>query len=301
MRIAVAASPTAAIPTLNAIIASDHQLVRVISQPDRPAGRGRSLVATPVSSWALTNEVELERPDSANEIRELLGDIDCVVTIGYGHLIPEALLNLPRYGFLNVHFSILPRWRGAAPVQRAIESGDSVSGVTVFKLDKGMDTGPIYLMNRFALDSDITSDELLQELAELAPLTLLESLNLIESGVKPTPQNETGYTRAFKLTKEEAKIDWNQDADKVSAQIRAFTSNPGAWTNFRGSPMKLTFDSISEARISPGEIRMYEGALLIGTKTTAISIGTVTASGKASLPASVWLNGARILEGEQCE
>jgi methionyl-tRNA formyltransferase len=301
MRIAVAASPAVAISSLEALLSSKHQLIRVISQPDRPAGRGRALVATPVSQWAIANEIELVCPNTPSEIRSLIEDIDCVVTIGYGHLIPGELLNLPRFGFINVHFSILPRWRGAAPVQRAIEAGDSFSGVTVFKLDEGMDTGPFYLMSRFALDSDITSDELLHELGELAPESLLESLDLIESGVKPTPQIEQGATRAFKLSKEEAKVDWHQECERVSAHIRAFTSIPGAWTLFRGEPMKLTFDSFSDQQIPPGEMRNLNGNLIIGTTTSAIVVSTVTPSGKSSQLCSAWLNGARLREGEMCE
>ena len=244
MRIAIAASPKVAIASLISLKASSHEVVRIISQPDRPAGRGRSLLATPVSQWALDNGVELFRPEKADELAELAADVDCVITIGYGLLIPEPILLIPQYGFLNVHFSILPRWRGAAPVQRAIEAGDSFSGITIFQLDAGMDTGPYFLLNRFALDSDITSDELLDELAEIAPDALLETLTLIESGAKPIPQSEKDATRAHKLTRDEGRVDCSKSAEEVSAKIRAFTSNPGAWISFRGSVLKITFKSI---------------------------------------------------------
>jgi len=301
MRIAVAASPQVAIPTLEAIKTSKHELVRIFSQPDRPAGRGRVLEATPVSQWALANDIELFRPEKSVELTSLINDLDCVVTIGYGLLIPEEVLNVPRYGFLNIHFSILPRWRGAAPVQRAIEAQDPFSGISIFKLDKGMDTGPYYVMSRFALDSDITSDELLNELGEIAPETLMQSLVLIEAGEKPTPQNEKDATRAFKLTREEGRVDLTKSAEIVSAKIRAFTSNPGAWITFRGSVMKITIGSISEVELAPGELRKVEGDLLIGTATKAIVVATVTPSGKPSLAASAWLNGARLVDGESCE
>jgi len=301
MRIAVAASPQVAIPTLEAIKTSKHELVRIFSQPDRPAGRGRVLEATPVSQWALANDIELFRPEKSAELTSLINDLDCVVTIGYGLLIPEEVLNVPRYGFLNIHFSILPRWRGAAPVQRAIEAQDPFSGISIFKLDKGMDTGPYYVMSRFALDSDITSDELLNELGEIAPETLMQSLVLIEAGEKPTPQNEKDATRAFKLTREEGRVDLTKSAEIVSAKIRAFTSNPGAWITFRGSVMKITIGSISEVELAPGELRKVEGDLLIGTATKAIVVATVTPSGKPSLAASAWLNGARLVDGESCE
>jgi methionyl-tRNA formyltransferase len=257
--------------------------------------------ATPVSQWAVAHGVELFRPEKATELSAHIADIDCVVTIGYGLLIPEEVLALPRYGFLNIHFSLLPRWRGAAPVQRAIEAGDSVSGVTVFKLDKGMDTGPYYVMNRFALDSDITSDELLDELSELAPISLIEALELIQSGVKPTPQNDSEATRAHKLSRDEGFVDVLQRAEIVSAKIRAFTSNPGAWVTFRGATMKITIDSITEHILAPGELRSIDGRLILGTGTQAISLATVTPSGKPLLAASAWLNGARLADGERCE
>jgi methionyl-tRNA formyltransferase len=301
MRIAVAASPKVAIATLEAINASSHELVRVVSQPDRPAGRGRVLEATPVSQWAQANDVELFRPEKATELPALIEDVDCVVTIGYGLLIPEDVLAIPRYGFLNIHFSILPRWRGAAPVQRAIEARDSVSGITVFQLDKGMDTGPYYVMSRFALDADITSDELLEELGDIAPESLFETFDLIQSGKKPKPQSESEATRAYKLTREEGRVDFLKSAEVVSAKIRAFTSNPGAWITFRGAAMKITFDSITELLLIPGELRNVNGKLLLGTGTQAISLATVTPAGKSSLPASSWLNGARLVDGERCE
>lgn len=301
MRIAIAGSPSAAIPCLQAIAASQHDLVRVISQPDRPAGRGRTLVATPVSQWALEHSYELARPTGIDELRASCSDVDCVVTIGFGVLLPEELLSIPRFGFLNVHFSLLPRWRGAAPVQRAIEAGDALSGITIFKLDKGMDTGPFYAMSRFALDADITSDELLGELAELAPETLLEVLESIESGAKPTQQSEVGASRAFKLSRDEGHISWNESAEAISSKIRAFTSNPGAWILFRGLTVKITFHSISDLTIAPGELRSHNGRLVIGTASLALAIDTVIPSGKSAQPSGAWLNGVRLLEGERCE
>lgn len=301
MRIAVAASPKVAIPTLDAIRLSSHDLLRVFSQPDRPAGRGRVLEATPVTQWALENNIELFRPEYATELAPLISDIDCVVTIGYGLLIPEEILIVPRFGFLNIHFSILPRWRGAAPVQRAIEAQDSFSGITIFKLDRGMDTGPFYIKSRFALDSDITSDELLTELGEIAPQALMESLELISAGTKPTPQDAQGATRAYKLTRDEGRVNPALSAEVVSAKIRAFTSNPGAWISFRNSVMKVTVDSITDIQIPPGELRSVEGRLLLGTATSAIAIATVTPSGKPTLSATAWLNGARLVDGERCE
>ena len=301
MRLAVAASPEVAIPTLEALLTSEHQLIKVISQPDRPAGRGKVLTPTPVSLWAREKSILLSRPTSHNEIASAVEDVDCVITIGYGVLLPEPILAIPRYGFLNLHFSILPRWRGAAPVQRAIEAQDPVTGVTVFKLDAGMDTGPIYTVHRFALDSDITSDELLVELGELGVGAVLESLEKISSGVKPTPQKSEGATRALKLSREEGRIDWNQSAESVSAKIRAFTSNPGAWTNFRGSPIKISSPHIADISLQPGGISSMDKKVFIGTSTKALEIGFIASSGKSKMDAFSWANGARLVAGDCCE
>lgn len=301
MRIAVAASPEVAIPTLEALRNSEHQLIRVISQPDKPAGRGKVLTPTPVSQWAIDSGVELLRPSNREEIAASVDGCDCVVTIGYGVLLPVDILALPRFGFLNLHFSLLPRWRGAAPVQRAIEAQDSVSGVTVFQLDEGMDTGPIYTVHRFALDNDITSDELLLELGEVGVGAVLEALELISSGKRPVPQQNEGATRALKLSKEEGRIDWHQSADVISAKIRAFTSNPGAWTIFRESSLKLASPVITELKLKPGEVSLEDKKVLIGTSTTALEIGSVTAPGKTQMSATSWANGARLLKGEVCE
>ena len=301
MRISVAASPEVAIPTLQALLSSKHQLVSVISQPDRPAGRGKVLTPTPVSQWALENNVSLLRPEGNDEIASAIQEVDCVITIGYGVLLPQAILDIPPYGFLNLHFSLLPRWRGAAPVQRAIEAQDPVTGVTVFKLDAGMDTGPVYTVHRFALDSDITSDELFIELSELGVEAVLETIEKMLQGVKPNPQSNEGATRALKLSRDEARLNWNLPAEEVSAKIRAFSSNPGAWTEFRGSPIKIATPRISEEKLNPAEIAVISKRLFIGTATKALEISHITPVGKARMDASAWANGARLVGGEFCE
>ena len=301
MRLAVAASPEVALPTIEALHGGPYNLVRIISQPDRPAGRGKVLTPTPVSQWAIDNDVELVRPESSSELPQFLNDIDLVITIGYGVLLPESILEIPPHGFLNLHFSLLPRWRGAAPVQRAIEAGDEVTGVTVFKLDSGMDTGPIYTMHRFALDSDITSDELFIELGLLGVDAVIETLVKIENGAKPVVQKSEGATRAMKLSREEGRIDWTLSAEVISAKIRAFTSSPGAWTQFRGNPVKIAAPVLSDLTLAPGEISLRDKRVFIGTGTTALEIGFITSAGKQQSPASAWANGARLVPGERCE
>ena len=298
MKIIVAATPDVAIPTLNWLATSEHQLLSVITQPDRPAGRGRTLKESVISEWARENEIPCSKPASVAETATLIEDADVLLTIGYGVLLPENLLSIPLYGCLNLHFSLLPRWRGAAPVQRSIEAGDSVSGVTVFQLDPGMDTGPIYSVKRFALDSDITSDELFAELGVLGVEAVEDSLNAIKAGIRPEPQKNDGATRAMKISKEECEIAWTSDAQSISQKVRAFTSLPGAWTRFRGEVVKIDSVNISDETLQPGLLKVVDKELLVGTATEALSIGFLTPAGKSRMDAKSWLNGARLSEGE---
>ena len=287
-----------AVDSLNALQGSDFELAFVITQPDRPAGRGQELKQSAVSSWAVGARVTCHKPELKEEFLKLAATVDLMITIGYGKILTLDELSAPTFGSINLHFSLLPRWRGAAPVQRSIEAGDSVTGVTVFQLDEGMDTGPIYLMKRFALDDDITSDELFTELAVVGSEALLESLAMIESGAKPTPQSSTDATKAAKITKAEAEINWSDSAVVISRKIRAFTSNPGAWTTFRGSTLKIESPTIEEIVLEPGEILYQDKKLLIGTSTSAISIGFITPQGKSRTAVQSWVNGARLQPGE---
>jgi methionyl-tRNA formyltransferase len=184
-------------------------------------------------------------------------------------------------------------------VQRAIEAGDPVSGVTVFALDDGMDTGPIYTVKRFALDSDITSDELLIELGDLGVEAVLEALSAIENGTKPAAQPTDGASRAFKLKKAEGDIDWNASAEDISRKVRAFTSNPGAWTKFRDTTLKIDSVLIRDEKLAAGEISQIGRDLVVGTGTTAISIAFITPAGKPRTDSHSWLNGARLKTGEK--
>jgi len=299
MRLCVAATPKVAIPTLDYLLLSNHELISVITQPDRPSGRGQKSRESEVSQWAAQNNVTCHKPQGEQETLAALIDADLLLTIGYGVILPTSVISLPTHGSINLHFSLLPRWRGAAPVQRAIEAGDSVSGVTVFALDEGMDTGPIYLEKRFALDADITSDELLNELADLGVEAVAQTLTLIEEGVRPHAQSSEGATRAMKISKGDAQIDWNQSAEVISQKIRAFTSNPGAWTKFRESTLKVFTPTITDFPLPPGELLLKEKKLYIGTSTFAIEIGEVQPSGKALMPASSWVNGVRLDSGER--
>jgi methionyl-tRNA formyltransferase len=273
---------------------SKYQLVRVITRPDRPTGRGRISQPTVVAQWADENSIDCHKPEDDVQLAHSLHDVDLLITIGFGVILSKELLKIPPRGSINLHFSLLPRWRGAAPVQRAIEAGDHLSGVTVFQLDEGMDTGPIFVTKRFAIDSDITSDELLHELSQLGPEAIMETLALIENGKKPTAQDSAGATLARKLTKFEGKIDWTSSAESIHSKVRAFTSNPGAWTIFRNENLILQQPEMSELRLKPGQIEVRDKKLYVGTATSALIFLKLKPSGKPLMDASAWINGVRI-------
>jgi len=298
VRVSVAATPSVALPTLDWLITSPHELVSVITRPDKPAGRGQKILESPVATWATQHGIACHKPESTDEIAILLEDIEVLITIGFGVILPKRLLQIPEKGCINLHFSLLPRWRGAAPVQRSIEAGDLVTGVCVFQLDEGMDTGPIYISKRFALDGDITSDELFAELAAIGPEAICETLEAIEKGILPIPQESEGATRAEKITREDAHIQWAQPATKVSQQIRAFTSSPGAWSSFRTSTIKILKVAHSSQHFPAGEIWVEQKRLYIGTTTTALEVLSLQPAGKVQMSAAEWLNGVRLQSGE---
>lgn len=298
MRIAVAATPEVAIDSLNALQGSEHELAFVITQPDKPAGRGQGLRESAVSAWAKGAGIDCHKPQTRDDFLTLASSVELMITIGYGKILTLDELSAPSYGSINLHFSLLPKWRGAAPVQRSIEAGDAVTGVTVFQLDEGMDTGPIYLMKRFALDDDITSTELFKELSELGSDALLESLEMIVNGVRPVPQNSLDASKAAKITKAECQINWKNDAVSISRKIRAFTTHPGAWTTFREASVKIDSPIIEEIVLNPGEILFEDKKLFVGTSTSALSLGFITPQGKSRIAVQSWVNGARLQPGE---
>jgi methionyl-tRNA formyltransferase len=295
------ATPSVAIPTLEALLASDHEIVSVISRPDAPAGRGRGLKSSAVSDWASCNGIELHKPESIDEISLLVAESDLVVTIGFGVLLPETTLNIPKHGFINLHFSLLPRWRGAAPVQRALEAGDTVTGVTVFKLDAGMDTGPIYTASTVDVDPIINTPELLAELSSIGVQAVLDAISLIEKGESPEVQSNNGATRANKLSTEEAQIDWSKNSLEIVNKIRAFYPNPGAWSTFREAKIKIDAARVSESILKPGEIALQGRSVLVGTGNGAIELLSVKAAGKSAMSAQDWANGQHLLANEKFE
>jgi methionyl-tRNA formyltransferase len=291
VQIAVAATPEVAIPTLEALLLSEHDLVAVITQPDRPAGRGLSLKESPVAMWAKDHGISVQKPVDQEELKAAVVGIDLVITIGFGVIIKEEILNLPKYGFINLHFSLLPKWRGAAPVQRAIEAGDQTTGVTVFKLDKGMDTGPIY---------QATTASLLQELAVAGAPVVLNAISAIEANEAPVNQSVDSASRAEKLSKDEGRIDWQDASLAIERKIRAFYPAPGAWTTFRNEAIKIESAMARETKAGvPGEISLEGKELFVSTSEGSLQILKVKPAGKASMDAASWINGVRIEQHER--
>ncbi len=298
MRIGVAATPEVAIPTLNWLITSDHEVVRVITQPDRPAGRGRALHDSVVSQWAQQHTIPVLKPETPEELIGRIEDLDLVLTIGYGVLLPEKILSLPRHGFINLHFSLLPAYRGAAPVQRALQNGERTTGVTVFKLDKGMDTGAIYVTRSIAIDRAWRSFELFQQLAALGPLVVDETLTMILNGSEPTAQIGTASI-ASKISRSEAMIDFAKNATTICNTIRAFTYEPGAWTSYKGQPFKIAAVRISDGKAGvPGHIVVDGKSVIVSTGQGAIELLRVIPAGKKEMDAIDWARGARLTGGE---
>jgi len=259
LRIAFAGTPEFAVPALRALVESPNTVVGVLTQPDRPSGRGRKLAASPVKEAALKYDLPIAQPltlkDEAARAQLAAWKPDVLVVVAYGLILPREVLALPRLGCVNIHASLLPRWRGAAPIQRAILAGDAETGVTIMLMDAGLDTGPVLLQKRAPLSPQHTSSSLHAELAELGAPALLEALEGLGSGtLRAKPQPTEGVTYASKIDKGEALIDWNEDALAIERKVRAFNPWPGAETRFAGEPLK-----IATARLPQGSIE-HSGA-----------------------------------------
>ena len=298
MRIGVAATPDVAIPTLNWLLQSDHEIALIITQPDRPAGRGQVLQQTLVAEWGQGHQIPVIKPESSQELLGTIDDLDLVLTIGYGVLLPESILALPKHGFLNLHFSLLPAYRGAAPAQRALQNGDLVTGVTVFQLDKGMDTGPIFAQQSINIDPSWRSFELLQHLSHLGPDVVQKSFDMIQNG--ESSKNQEGLaTNAPKISKSEAKIDFTQDSVKIANAIRAFTYEPGAWTLWKGESFKICATKASiNPSAAPGQIAVIGKSVVVSTGSGTLELLRVIPSGKKEMDAIDWARGARLTGGE---
>jgi methionyl-tRNA formyltransferase len=299
MRIGVAATPDVAIPTLDWLISSEHQVVMVITQPDKPAGRGRAMKQSVVGEWASTRGIPVVKPISSEELIGSIDDLDCVVTIGYGVLLPQQILDLPKHGFINLHFSLLPAYRGAAPAQRALQNGETTTGVSVFQLEKGMDTGPIYSQRTVAIDPQWRTVELLQTLALEGPAAVRDALTMISLGQSPSVQQGEA-SLAPKITKQDAFLRFSSQAKTIVNSIRAFTYEPGAWCNWKNESFKITSAIVVENKqIPPAEIVFDGQKVFVGCATgNCIELLMVVPAGKKEMSAADWARGARLQGGE---
>jgi methionyl-tRNA formyltransferase len=256
LRVAFAGTPQFALPVLEALFAH-HRVAGVLTQPDRPSGRGRILKPSPVKELAQSRGVPLLQPSTLASVavREQLAAWapEALIVVAYGLLLPPAVLSIAPLGCVNVHASLLPRWRGAAPVQRAILAGDTETGVTIMAMDEGLDSGPVLLERRHPIDRNDTGGSLLRALSRLGATALLEALDGLAAGtLEPRPQSAAGVTQAAKITKAEARIDWNRDANDIERQVRAFNPLPTAETRLQGEQLKVF---LAEAKSPPPEVR----------------------------------------------
>lgn len=294
MRLVFAGTPAAALPSLQALLDSDHELAAVVTRPDAPAGRGRALRPSPVRELAQSAGVEVLTPRSPREqafLERLRGLApDCCPVVAYGALVPRAALDLPPAGWVNLHFSLLPAWRGAAPVQHALLAGDEVTGASTFLLEEGLDTGPVLGVLTEQVRPADTAGDLLGRLAIAGAALLVATLDGLAAGtLQPVPQPADGVSLAPKIGVEDARVDWAAPALRVDRVVRACTPAPGAWTTLRGRRVKLGPVELTDRRLPAGELH----GDLVGTATTAVRLGTVRPEGKGEMAAVDWLRGLR--------
>jgi methionyl-tRNA formyltransferase len=277
-----------------------------VTRADAPPGRGRHLVRSPAGAWADEHGVEVLTPQRPREPEFLdrLRDLapDCVPVVAYGALVPPVALEIPKHGWVNLHFSLLPAWRGAAPVQHAVLHGDEVTGASVFELEAGLDTGPVYGTLTEHIRPTDTAGELLERLATEGAGLLVAVLDAIEAGTaRAHPQPADGVTLAPKITVEDARVRWADPAFAVDRRIRACTPAPGAWSTLRDERVKLgpVRPVANASALAPGELRVERTQVLAGTATTPVVLGEVRAAGKRAMPATDWARGLRIQPGEQ--
>ncbi|HXA57688.1 MAG TPA: methionyl-tRNA formyltransferase [Streptosporangiaceae bacterium] len=306
MRLVFAGTPETAVPSLAALLASRHEVAAVVTRPDKPAGRGRLLLASPVGEQALAAGIEVLKPARPRdpEFLERLRQIapDCCPVVAYGGLLPRAALDIPPRGWVNLHFSLLPAWRGAAPVQHAILHGDEITGAATFEIEEDLDTGPVYgLLTETIRPSDTTGD-LLGRLASDGARLLVDTLDGIEEGVLDArPQSVEGVSYAPKLTPQDARANWTHPALRLDRLIRACTPAPGAWTTFRDERLKLgpVRPANGADPLAPGELRPGRKEVLVGTGTYPVSLGEVQPQGKKRMTAVDWARGVRLTDTDR--
>ncbi len=300
MRVVFAGTPEPAVPSLQRLLESErHEVIAVVTRPDAAAGRGRKTMRSPVGLLADEHGIPVftpakpSDPDFVAQLTELAPDV-CPV-VAYGALLPQPVLDIPRFGWINLHFSLLPAWRGAAPVQAAIAAGDEITGASTFLLDAGMDTGPVLGVVTERVRATDTTGNLLTRLASSGADLLAATLDAIEDGTASAhPQPEDGISYASKVSVDAARIDWTRSAAFVDRHIRSVTPAPGAWTTIGELRVKIAPTTPSEDTLAPGEISVRKSGVHIGTGTTAVVLGEVQPQGKKLMKALDWARGARL-------
>jgi methionyl-tRNA formyltransferase len=305
MRLLFAGTPDVAIPSLDALVASRHEVAAVLTRPPAPAGRGRGERVSPVHARArdlgipVITAARLGDEGALDAVRDVAPD--CCPVVAYGALITPDALAVPRLGWINLHFSLLPRWRGAAPVQYAIRAGDAHTGATTFRIDAGLDSGPVLSSLRTAIGERETSGELLRRLATDGSHLLVDTMDALESGaLEATPQSVDGVTHAPRIEVDDARIDWSVSAQDIDRLVRAMSPAPGAWTTLRGERIKIgEVEVLDGHELEPGEIRALRAAVQVGTATHDIAMVQVQAPGKRPMSAADWARGMRLDSGER--
>jgi methionyl-tRNA formyltransferase len=306
VRIAFAGTPAPAVPTLRALLDSPrHEVVAAITRPPAPAGRGRRPAESPVAALAAEAGVPVLTPQKAGDpeflarLAEL--EVDACAVVAYGALVPKAALAVPPHGWINLHFSLLPAWRGAAPVQHALLHGDDVTGASTFLIEEGLDTGPVYGVVTEAIRPDDTAGDLLERLAASGAGLMVATMDGIADGsLVAVPQSADGVSLAPKITVADARVDWTQPGRAVERRVRACTPAPGAWTTFRGGRLKLGPLRLRGGNdLAPGELAVGRDGVAVGTASLDLQLGLVQPPGKRPMPAADWARGARIAAGER--
>ena len=307
MRLLFAGTPATALPSLQAVLASRHEVAAVLTRPAAPAGRGRRIRESPVAELARATGLPVlcpSRPSEPGFLAELAGIApDCCAVVAYGALIPPAALGVPRHGWVNLHFSLLPAWRGAAPVQHAVLAGDEVTGASTFRLEEGLDTGPVFGVLTEPVTPGDTAGALLDRLATAGARLLGATLDGIEDGaLVPVPQSADGVSYAPRLTVETLRVDWTAPAVMVDRLLRAAAPTPGAWTTFRGNRLKLgplTRPTGADRHLHPGQLAVSGEKVTVGTGTAPVRLGEVRPAGRPVMTAAAWVRGARLTDADR--
>jgi len=302
MRVVFAGTPEVALPALEAVATSSHELVGVVTRPDAPSGRGRRLTPSPVAQRAAELGVPILKPEHPRdpEFQQQLKDLapDCCPVVAYGALLPQSALDIPPHGWVNLHFSVLPAYRGASPVQRAVWEGEEVTGATTFRIVRELDAGPTFGVMTQQIAPTDTAGTLFEKLATGGAGLLVATLDGIDDGsLEAREQPVDGITYAAKITVEDAQVDWSHPALGIDRQIRACTPAPGAWTLHDAERLKLGPVTATDESLPAGHLEVRKSEVLVGTGTTAVRLGLVKPFGKKEMAAADWARGVRLESG----